>query len=251
MHFKIGLIGCDKKLRDKITNGVINIGGHVAALAREDFFQDFFQENPNLIIANLDVGPQKWQDWIPQKKQVPHVPILGYSDEIDPLKRMKKAPKSIDATIHRKALAANPTYQILLFSRSNDIDEINHISTTELPTGVIRGIELYNQGKYHEAHDAIEPIWLKEKRGVRKLYAGFLQAGICFYMIELGKWSTSLRMFQCAKHKLKLFLPNCLGIDTADLYSKLIICEEELKKLGPKKYKNFDWSLVPKIKLNT
>jgi uncharacterized protein len=46
-----------------------------------------------------------------------------------------------------------------------------------LPPLALRGLELFNQGEYFEAHEALELAWREETGPVRELYRGILQIG--------------------------------------------------------------------------
>ena len=43
-----------------------------------------------------------------------------------------------------------------------------------------KGIRLFNEGKYFEAHEALEIAWLDEQGKVRELYRGILQIAVVY-----------------------------------------------------------------------
>jgi hypothetical protein len=46
---------------------------------------------------------------------------------------------------------------------------------------------------------------------------------------------------------LKPFAPHCLGVDVAALLERAAGCLIEVRRLGPERLREFDWSLIPVI----
>jgi hypothetical protein len=121
------------------------------------------------------------------------------------------------------------------------------MASAPLPKGIQEGIDLFNQRKFHESHDAIEAVWLHEPTGVRLLYQGILQVGISFYFVEKKNWNVALRMFRCCHLKIRHFLPKFQGIELLNLYQKTKKCEKIIKSLGPHRIHEFNFEEIPKI----
>ena len=205
--------------------------------------------NPDLILLDIDLDKNKWKEFIKthyNKIKKDTIPVIGYSRADERVWRRKKdeaVNAGCNTIISLSSLQNDACWQFALYTRPLDFSMVNQ----ELPLGIKKGIELFNQGKFHEAHDEIEPIWLQERRDFRMLYQGILQIGIAFYQIEHEKYDVALRMFTCGKLKIRHFLPVYQGIDIKSLYLDSIKCEEKLKRLGLKNIKKFDRSLFPKI----
>ena len=48
----------------------------------------------------------------------------------------------------------------------------------------VKGISLFDERQYWEAHEALEAAWLDEEGPARHLYKGILQAGVTYLQIE-------------------------------------------------------------------
>ena len=64
----------------------------------------------------------------------------------------------------------------------------------------IRGLELFNLGRYFEAHEALEAAWRAESGPVRDLYRGILQVGLVYLHITQYNYPGALKVYQrCRK----------------------------------------------------
>ncbi|HRQ33635.1 MAG TPA: DUF309 domain-containing protein, partial [Anaerolineales bacterium] len=57
-----------------------------------------------------------------------------------------------------------------------------------LHPSAIEGLRLFNNGKYFEAHEALETAWLEERGKIRDLYRGILQVGVAYLHITRGNY---------------------------------------------------------------
>jgi hypothetical protein len=152
-------------------------------LERPEVLQRVLQLDLHLLLVHFPPEPT-WLEALAKTREAlnrKNIPTVAVSDEPDPVKRLLEVEDFYDAVVATSAVLENPDYQISRLARPADL---HASSTITLPAGVVEGIALFNAEKFHEAHDAIEPIWLKEPRGVRLLYQGLLQIGIAFYFIE-------------------------------------------------------------------
>jgi predicted metal-dependent hydrolase len=79
------------------------------------------------------------------------------------------------------------------------------------------GIDLFNGREFFVCHEVLEEIWTHE-RGPRRL---FLQAiihfAVAFYHDQRGNPLGATRQLRKGLRKLAAYLPDCEGIDTAQL----------------------------------
>ena len=70
------------------------------------------------------------------------------------------------------------------------------------PVEYIAGIDLYNAGEFHAAHDAWEERWMGEVGPDEKLFLqGLIQSAVIFHHLEIGRPGAARRMYQLAKEK--------------------------------------------------
>ena len=118
----------------------------------------------------------------------------------------------------------------------------------EVPELVLKGIEEFNKGEFYECHEYLEEAWMQEPRRVRFLYQGILQVGVGFYHQQNGNWRGATGLLRNGTQRLKEFEPETLGIDVAKLVRECERCLEELDELGRDRVREFDRSLIPKVK---
>lgn len=87
----------------------------------------------------------------------------------------------------------------------------------KLDPRAIKGIQLFNQKKYFEAHEELELAWRDEPGGIRDLYRGILQIGVAYYHIQHRNFTGAQKMFVRAEKWLDPFSDNYLGINVGKL----------------------------------
>jgi hypothetical protein len=85
------------------------------------------------------------------------------------------------------------------------------------PRTVIDGIYLFNQGKFFEAHEALEIAWREEPGHIRFLYQGILQLGIGYYHLERGNLSGARKLLDRARLSLMKVPEDYHGINVSSI----------------------------------
>ncbi|NQS91989.1 MAG: DUF309 domain-containing protein [Chloroflexi bacterium] len=115
-----------------------------------------------------------------------------------------------------------------------------HSKTDTLNPEARKGIELFNQGNYIDAHEHLETAWMETVSPERDLYQGILQIGLAYYQITRGNYRGALKMFKRGQRNLGSLEDLMLGIQIAQLRDNAKIIEDELRQLGPENIKNID-----------
>ena len=111
----------------------------------------------------------------------------------------------------------------------------------------IAGMELFNQGRYFEAHEALEPAWRAESGPVRDLYRGILQVGVVYLHITQYNYPGALKVYQRCRKWLLLWPETCRGVAVGRLRQDLEIVMTALQALGPQHILHFDKSLLKPV----
>ena len=75
-----------------------------------------------------------------------------------------------------------------------------HISA--YPVEYIAGIDLYNVGEFHAAHDVWEERWMGEVGAQEKLFLqAMIQSAVAFHHLEIGRPGAARQMYTRAKEK--------------------------------------------------
>ena len=70
------------------------------------------------------------------------------------------------------------------------------------PVEYIAGIDLYNAGEFHAAHDAWEERWMGEVGPDEKLFLqAMIQSAVAFHHLDIGRPGAARQMYLRAKEK--------------------------------------------------
>ena len=70
------------------------------------------------------------------------------------------------------------------------------------PVEYIAGIDLYNAGEFHAAHDAWEERWMGEVGPQEKLFLqAMIQSAVAFHHLDIGRPGAARQMYLAAKDK--------------------------------------------------
>ena len=117
------------------------------------------------------------------------------------------------------------------------------------PPRLLEGIEQFNRGEFFEQHETLELLWRAERRNIRYLYQGILQIGVAFYQLRRLNHHGTVYLLTRGPRYLAPFAPHCQRVDVQALLNEAAVALREVERLGPARLAEFDWSLVPKVRL--
>ena len=109
------------------------------------------------------------------------------------------------------------------------------------------GIRLFNEGKYWDAHEALETAWIEESGPARALYKGILQAGVMYLQIERNNLRGAYKMHKRCLVWLTPWPDNCRTVNVGQLREDVGVVIAEARRLGEDQLENFDRSLFKRI----
>ncbi|HEU4435731.1 MAG TPA: DUF309 domain-containing protein [Pyrinomonadaceae bacterium] len=91
------------------------------------------------------------------------------------------------------------------------------------PVEYIAGIDLYNAGEFHAAHDAWEERWMGEVGPKEKLFLqAMIQSAVAFHHLDIGRPGAARQMYLRAKEKFaRLRTPVFMSLDLDDYQLQL------------------------------
>lgn len=91
------------------------------------------------------------------------------------------------------------------------------------PIEYLAGIDLYNAGEYHAAHDAWEERWMGPVGPEEKLFLqAMIQSAVAFHHLQIGRPGAARRMYLRATEKFaRLNQPVFMSLDLADYQAQL------------------------------
>ncbi len=97
--------------------------------------------------------------------------------------------------------------------------EIGLLMNEKLKTG----LELFNQKKYHEAHDVLEELWkgTASNDKYRNLYQGIIKASVSIHLFNEERIPGSKKLLDKALILLTQYEPEALSIDIKSFISGL------------------------------
>jgi len=119
------------------------------------------------------------------------------------------------------------------------------------PVEYIAGIDLYNAGEYHAAHDAWEERWMGPVAPDEKLFLqAMIQSAVAFHHLQIGRPGAARRMYLMAKEKFaRLNHPVFMSLDLEDYQAQLdralswLLSVPDPREIEPPEFE------APKIKL--
>ena len=117
------------------------------------------------------------------------------------------------------------------------------------PPLLLEGIAQFNRGEFFEQHETLETLWRAEPRPVRQLYQGILQIGVAFHHLRRGNYHGVVYMLTRGSMYLTPFEPTCQAVDVRALLEASARALRAVEKLGPTRLDEFDWTLVPRLRL--
>ena len=117
------------------------------------------------------------------------------------------------------------------------------------PPQLLEGIAQFNRGEFFEQHETLEVLWRAERRDIRYLYQGILQIGVAFHHLRRLNHHGTVYMLTRGPRYLAPFAPRCQRVDVAALLREAAAALRAVEGLGPARLAEFDWKLVPRVRL--
>ena len=91
------------------------------------------------------------------------------------------------------------------------------------PAEYLAGIDLYNAGEFHAAHDAWEERWRDDCGPREKLFLqALIQSAVVFHHVEIGRRGAARRMYRMALEKFeRLGAARYMSLDIGDYLRQL------------------------------
>jgi predicted metal-dependent hydrolase len=208
------------------------------------------QWRPSLMIFDLGNDSVPWLKWITLLTSVPAtrgMPVLCYGPHVD-IEQMKAA-KAAGATkvVARSKFFNNLPDLLLKHARVIDLDQLQTTCEEPLSHFGLKGLEMFNRGKYFEAHDLLEMAWMEDQSPGRDLYRAILQVAVAYYQILRGNYNGAAKMFLRMRKWLDPLPEFCRGINIGKLRQEAHTVHQELLNLGADRISDFDPRLMKPV----
>ena len=80
-----------------------------------------------------------------------------------------------------------------------------------------QGIDLFNEGRFFECHEAWEEVWKRSDGEVKLFYQGLIQAAVAILHAQRGNLEGAKSLYQKAREKLDPFADEHMGIALGEM----------------------------------
>jgi hypothetical protein len=102
-------------------------------------------------------------------------------------------------------------------------------------TEALKGLHLFNQGAFYDAHEYFEEAWRESPPDEREFYRVLLQLSGGFFRLTQDRPSAARKFFDRALYWLEPFPANHLGMDVTSLRADLLALLKALAADTPSK----------------
>ena len=109
------------------------------------------------------------------------------------------------------------------------------------------GIDLFNAGRYFEAHEAWEEVWLEAPRALRAFYQGLIQVAAGFVHLTRNEYAGTERLLEEGVAKLEKYAPDFLGVAVERLAADGTAARQRVLTVGQRGLRDIDRRSLPRI----
>ncbi|RMG89600.1 MAG: DUF309 domain-containing protein [Chloroflexi bacterium] len=213
-------------------------------------FEAITNWQPALLIFDLTNKQIPWQQWIGILRSSPatrRIPILcfGPHEDVEIMQRAKKL--GATQVVARSRFTSELPSLLQKLVRVPNREALTKACTEPLAETAVKGIELFNQGKFFDAHEELELAWKADKGPGRNLYRAILQIAVAYLQIERGNYRGAVKMFWRVRQWLDPLPDVCRGVNVAALRQHAEAVYEQLMALGEARITELDRSLFQPI----
>jgi predicted metal-dependent hydrolase len=111
----------------------------------------------------------------------------------------------------------------------------------------VEGLELFNAGRYFEAHESLEAAWRQETQPIRELYRGILQAAVVYLHVTRRNYAGAAKVYHRMLRWLTPWPETCRGIRIRQLRLDLAAVYAALQQLEADRMTEFDLTLLKPV----
>ena len=113
------------------------------------------------------------------------------------------------------------------------------------------GQELFNQGKFFEAHEVWEEKWIDSEGDERHLLQGLIQVAAGFYKLQVGMPTGTVKLLEKGAGHLREIPEDMYGV----VLNRLLLSVDQWIELSGQMVEefrtNYDETLLPQLQINT
>ncbi|MGH2523753.1 MAG: DUF309 domain-containing protein [Anaerolineales bacterium] len=209
---------------------------------------------PALVIVELSSTAIPWPEWIAALKSssaTRRIPVIAFGPHTDLELRARAIDVGCDVVIAKSRLVTALPELIEKHARVASPTALAADCTGEFSAKAHKGIALFNQREYFEAHEELEHAWNEESGPARELYRGILQVAVAYLQITRRNYNGALKMFLRMRQWLDPLPDRCRGVDVAQLRADALAARAELERLGPERIGEFNTEMLKPVRVTS
>jgi uncharacterized protein len=217
------------------------------------FIRRLAEWRPALIIVELSSTTIPWADWIAAVKSSPatrRIPVIGFGPHTDLELRKLAIDAGSDLVVAKSRLLSALPELIETYARLIDYSGLDTDCRGQLSELGLKGVALFNQGAYFEAHEELELAWGAESGPIRETYRGILQVAVAYLHITRRNYRGAMKMFLRLRQWLDPLPDACLGVNIAQLRTEAMAAGAAVEALGPDRMDEFDLTLLKPVQVS-
>lgn len=115
----------------------------------------------------------------------------------------------------------------------------------------LKGIKLFNECEFFEAHDVWEELWQDYSESDRTFYQGLIQVAVCLHHFGNGNIRGAKKLYASSRAYLEKYMPFHQGLDLTRLFNEFETCCAEINA-SEEQFPNIEIvpDLIPEIHLD-
>ena len=217
-----------------------------------EFIRRQAEWRPALLLVELSSTTIPWSAWISAAKSSPatrRIPVIGFGPHTDLALRTRALEAGVDLVVAKSRLLSALPELIAQHARQVDYSAQETDCQGSLSELALKGLALFNQGAYFEAHEELELAWNAESGSARDLCQGVLQVAVAYLQITRRNYRGALKMFLRMRQWLDPLPDVCRGVNVAQLRTEALAARLALEALGPEHLDEFDLSLLKPVQV--
>ena len=112
----------------------------------------------------------------------------------------------------------------------------------------LEGVDLFNRKSFYDAHESWESLWTEYNLDDALLIQGLIQLSVAYFHITNLNLKGSKNLFNKCIPKLEKYRENLRGIDINEIINTAELALDKINSI--ENTNDFDWALVPHIRIN-
>jgi hypothetical protein len=203
--------------------------GPDAALVRQ-----LVEQRPALILIDVTSRAVPWAHWISVLKSgsaTRRIPLLAFGPHVDRSLLDEATRNGADRALARGAFLSDPKRWIETSAARPDVGALEAACREPLSDLGRHGLDLFNQGEFFQAHEALEHAFLDETDAAGQLYRVLLQLAVACLHLQRNNRPGAAKMLLRIRPWLDPLPDRCRGVDLAAVRQLVGRLQRDLDRL--------------------